>query len=145
MKNIKNISLNLGLKLDISINLDNDEVEIRACEATVLQASATNQQQKNAITHTISQTENHYGIITLGAKKSQLILMPIDKEIELEINDQKFDNSKQISTHKTVKGRVDGLTALYRQYSNELSVGSIVTVKYDTNNNILKIYTSNDC
>lgn len=49
-----------------------------------------------------------YGIITFGAKHQISNLLPKDTEIKVKWKDKEF----AAKSHKTVKGRIDGLTAL---------------------------------
>ncbi len=81
--------------------------------------------------HTISETENRYGILTLGAKSEVGGLIPIATEITIEIDGQRFIGPRPIITHRSARGRIDGLTQLYREFPEKFAVDTVLFASYD--------------
>lgn len=75
------------------------------------------------VTKTIGKTEVNYKIITCGVK------FPVPKGIPItvELNGRYY----QAKMHATTAGRIDGLTAMYRE--NNIQIGDIVTLTYYPN------------
>ena len=84
--------------------------------------------------HEIGTTEAKYGILTLG-KEARKLSMTIGTKISIEINGKVFKES--IMTHKSVTGRIDGMTAAYTE--KLLNVGEKIEVRYDAAKRILRI------
>lgn len=127
------IALNLELVVDPA-----GSVSVRSCEASVLKIQADDLVQAENTQHIIGPTEDRYGILTLGAKSAAGRLLPIATEIGIEIDGE---NCGLFKTHKNTRGRIDGLTVMYRKYRGKLYEGAVVDVTYDVGTSVLSITT----
>jgi len=139
MDTIKTISLSLNVVLTLSVNLSTNEVEVQDCDANIIKITNDDNIQIQCTEHQINETENHYGILTLGAKSSVGMLIPTATEITIELDDEEFISSKSITTHRSTRGRIDGLTQLFRTFPEKLAVGAILSVSYDPQTSILSL------
>lgn len=85
------------------------------------------------LSHVIRDTEAKYGILTFG-KEAKSIGMTIGTNITIEIDGKFF---KETMTHKSVTGRIDGMTAAYSK--GLLKNGEKIEVRYDMEGRILRI------
>ena len=85
------------------------------------------------LSHVIRDTEAKYGILTFG-KEAKSIGMTIGTNITIEIDGKFF---KETMTHKSVTGRIDGMTAAYSE--GLLKNGEKIEVRYDMEGRILRI------
>ena len=85
------------------------------------------------LSHVIRDTEAKYGIITFG-KEDKSIGMTIGTNITIEIDGKFF---KETMTHKSVTGRIDGMTAAYSE--GLLKNGEKIEVRYDMEGRILRM------
>ncbi|MDU5107771.1 hypothetical protein [Clostridium sp.] len=131
---MEKIRLNIDIKLEIDYDTINKEFIVVSCNPVIL-----NQNQSSMImTHTLSETQIKFGILTLGAKIGKNI--PKGKDILIKVNGNLYSSEKQIITHRSVKGRIDGLTAFYKTYDDFIA-GTSLQVDFDINNNILNLTT----
>ena len=79
------------------------------------------------IEKTIGNTDIKYNIITLGAK----FHIGFNEAVTICIENNKYE----LKTHKTVKGRIDGLKKLYTE--NNILFGDVLKVTYYKDNNII--------
>lgn len=77
----------------------------------------------------IGNTDITYGIITFGAK----FHIGFDMITTLEINGKSYP----CKTHKTVKGRIDGLKAMYAQ--NNIGLGDMLQATYHSSLNVITV------
>ena len=139
METIKKISLNLNVTAVLSINTITDEVEVTDCVANLINVINDGTNPVRFTEHKINETENRYGILTLGAKSAVGKLLPTVTEITIEIDGKKFVSERPIVTHKSTRGRIDGLTQLFREYKEKLEVGAVLIVSYDYQDSILTL------
>lgn len=139
MDTIKTISLNLNVSLSLSINTSTNEIEVKDCKANVINVINDDINKTKYTEHKINETQNRYGILTLGAKSAVGMLMPIATEITIEMDGKKFISEHPIVTHKSTRGRIDGLTQFFREYKEKFIVGAVLSVLYDPQNSILII------
>jgi len=139
MDKIKKISLNLNVSLVLSFNTLTNEVEVTNCVANITNITNDDTNQVRFTEHRIKETENRYGILTLGVKSSVGMLIPTGTEITIEIDGEKFISERPIVTHKSTRGRIDGLTQFFRENKEKLTVGAIIRVSYDPQNSTLTI------
>ena len=85
------------------------------------------------LSHVIRDTEAKYGILTFG-KEAKSIGMTIGTNITIEIDGKFF---KETMTHKSVTGRIDGMTAAYSE--GLLKNGEKIEVRYDMEGRILRM------
>lgn len=90
--------------------------------------------------HTIGKTEEKYNIITLGSKGYGK-LIPIDNDINIEIyyNDKLIEELNGIKTHSTKRGRIDGLSKIYKKYNSLFREEETFSYKYDLEKKLLII------
>ena len=105
-------------------------------EVTVKKVIPINTSVDNSeyLIHEIGDTESKYGILTMG-KEAKTIGMTIGTSITIEIDGKIFKES--IMTHKSVTGRIDGMTAAYSE--KLLNSGEKIEVRYDIEKRILRI------
>lgn len=116
----------------LQIIADIDEV---TKEVTVKKVIPINTAPKSeSIEHTITKGQAQYGILTLG-KNARSIGMTVGTEIAMEIDGNLLE--KRFTTHKTVTGRIDGLTSLYTE--GLLKGEETIQVQYNAGNRLLKI------
>lgn len=127
------------LEINLTIEYDVDKDEINLVSSDIKLKSKSIVEKNIEIEHKISETQFKFGILTLGAKSSIGKILPLATEVKLKINGEYYTN-KKISTHKSVRGRIDGLTDMYSCYP-ELKVGSTIKIEYDTSSKELIINT----
>jgi hypothetical protein len=76
-----------------------------------------------------------YGIITLGAKHAINLSMLKGTELRVKWNGREF----AAKSHKSIKGRIDGLTALIRQNPSHFKAGTTTEMHWDPSANTLEI------
>ena len=133
----KMISTNLEINLVLEYDIDNDELSLVSSDTKLKSASII--KKKISIEHQISETQYKFGILTLGAKNEIGKVLPLSTEIKIIVNGEYYKN-KTIISHKSVRGRIDGLTDMYN-CNPELKVGSSVYIIYDPDTKELMINT----
>lgn len=89
--------------------------------------------------HPLSTTQIKFGILTLGSRSSVGKQIPLGESITIQfVADGIITEEKQVTTHKTIKGRIDGLTSLYYKKSN-LTHSTKIKVRYIYDDKILQI------
>lgn len=131
---MEKIRLNIDVKLEVDYDSINNEFIVVSCNPVIQNPN----QSSMIMTHALSETQIKFGILTLGAKIGKNI--PKGKEILIQVNGIPYNSEKPIITHKSVKGRVDGLTGFYKTYDRFI-VGTILQVEFDVQNNILNLTT----
>lgn len=127
--------LEIDVKLEVIFNSENNEFSIVSCKPNI--SKKLNVDAQKTIKHTLTDTQIKFGILTLGSKNEVGKNIPLGTTIELKVNEE---NPIEITTHKTIRGRIDGLTKTYSKYP-ELVAGSEIEVSYDLNNYSLTIKT----
>ena len=89
--------------------------------------------------HHLSSTQIKFGILTLGSRSSVGKQIPLGESITVQfIEDGVIIEEKQVTTHKTIKGRIDGLTSLYYK-KRTLTDDTKVKIRYNYDDKILQI------
>lgn len=127
--------LEVDVKFEIIYNSAKDEFSIISCNPSISKKIEIN--TKKTIKHKLTKTQVKFGILTLGSRNDVGQNIPLGKTIELVVND---DKPIKITTHKTIKGRIDGLTKTYSKHP-ELVENTEIEVSFDVNNLILTIKT----
>ena len=117
--------------LQIIADIDENTKEVTVKKVIPINTSVNNEM---FLTRTLSDTEAKYGILTLG-KEAKNIGMTVGTNISIMIDGKVFRES--ITTHKSVVGRIDGMTAAYSE--KILNSGDKVEVRYDVTERILRI------
>lgn len=136
MKNII-INLEIILKVDKGNNINILEGNTRVLGVSILE-------EQNVLEHVISETENRYGILTLGSKSLVGKSMQKGTTIKINIKGKEFNSTRPIRTHRVTQGRIDGLTQLFRTFPEELGVGKKINVTYDSDNRTISIDSINE-
>ena len=123
--------MELNFMLQIIADYDENTKEVTVKKVIPINTSVDN---NKSLLHEIGDTESKYGILTLG-KEAKTIGMTIGTGIAIEIDGKIFKDS--IMTHKSVVGRIDGMTAAYSE--KILNRGDKIEVRYDIENRILRI------
>ena len=127
--------LEVDVKLEVIYNSLKDEFSIISCTPSIskkIEVDAT-----KTIRHKLTKTQVKFGILTLGSRNDVGQNIPLGETIELVVNN---NEPFKITTHKTIRGRIDGLTAVYAEQS-ELMEGIEIEVGFDLNKLILTIKT----
>lgn len=127
---------NLNVDIAFSYNSATNEYSIVSTKSDIRNIDIV--EKNEVVLHTITETQSKFGILTLGAKHGVGKILPISTEIAIKINGENYTD-KKIVTHKTVRGRIDGLTDLYSKFP-QLVAGKEISVEYEQNDKILKIY-----
>lgn len=125
------IKLNMDVKLEIEYDEVNGTFNVMSCIPIITNNSSA---LNSNFEHTLTETQTRYGILTLGSKFGNY--MPRGQEVEIEVNGVKYKDT--VVTHKTIKGRIDGLTKFYKEFS-DLKEGTALDIIYDAESKTLKI------
>lgn len=131
---MEKVRLNIDVRLEVDYDSINNEFIIVSCNPVIQNPN----KPSTAMIHTLSETQIKFGILTLGAKIGKNI--PKEKEISIQVNGKFFKSEKPIITHKSVKGRIDGLTSFYKTYDKFIT-GTKLKVQFDVGDSILKLTT----
>lgn len=129
------------LNLEIQYDTSTKECKVVSCTQEGKLEKQGNKGQGNRIEHVLGKSEVRYGILTLGTNNPVGDSIPKDSRITVKYRkDGKTIYKKEVNTHKSVKGRVNGLTEMYDKH-HELQEDAIIEVKYSLNDKILEIKT----
>lgn len=119
--------------LHLVADLDEKTNEVTIKKVIPINTSVDNNNE--FLKHIITKSEAKYGILTLGkdAKKIGITTNTFIKIVKIDENVVK----KDIKTHKTITGRLDGLTDLYSNHL--LSECDNIEVTFDIKKSILRI------
>ena len=132
----KLITADLTISMGISFDPSTGQLSITSTNQSI---SVSKIIEKNEVhIQTITNTQKKFGLLTLGARSVVGKKIPTGEVITLKFNGKEF-SGKKITTHKTTKGRVDGLSSLYSEYENNLKVGSKLEVKFDLKTKVLEL------
>lgn len=123
----------MNIKLEIELDFDPERKKVQVLSCVPISTEVSEYRD----VHILKATQVKFGILTLGGKKLGKII-PCQKQINLYI-DGKFYGV--VSTHKQVKGRIDGLTKLYKEYASQLYEGKEIFVTYKPKENSLFLDT----
>lgn len=122
------------LELEFVFNIDPENKEV-SIDSVRLKSARVHEKDEDIITkHTLTETQVKFGILTLGAKSSVGRMLPLGEEITIDYYGEKIP----AKTHRTVRGRIDGLTKFYSRHPELMPDTNIVAV-YDAEENVLKI------
>lgn len=120
------------LSIELSLSFDaNGDIIISNTDSNITKNSAAIIKEKR----TIVPSEIRYGIITFGAKSQITKRLLPDTAISVVYQGVTY----RATVHKTVKGRIDGLTALLSSDTKKFRVSHTIECKYDTSTNTLDI------
>lgn len=120
------------LAIEISLSHDaNGDIIISNLTSNVTKVAATVITEKR----TIVPSEIRYGILTLGARSNITKYLLTDTAISVVYQ----GHEHRVITHKSVRGRIDGLTALFASDTNKFRVTNTIDCAYDTSSNTLFI------
>lgn len=101
------------LELTIDISFNNSSIQVIHCQPTISKIEMRSTQPESMI-HKINYSEVTYGILTLG-KNAVTESLSIGDEIFIQIGED--SEPRKVKTHKTSRGRIDGLTRLFKEHS----------------------------
>lgn len=122
---IKTFDFLLNIKAEF--DTETQEINVVSCEPIITHRKIDKH-------HVISATEARFGILTLGANFKKTHGLPLNHPISLVFEGKTYEN---IKTHKSVSGRIDGLTRFYNE--SKLDEGIELLVDYDAKLSILKL------
>jgi len=125
------VKMEFNFMLQIIADMDENTKEVTVKKVIPINTSVD---YSEPLLHEINNTESKYGILTLG-KAAKTIGMTIGTNISIEINGQIF--KENVMTHKSVTGRIDGMTVAYSE--KLLNKGDKIEVRYDVAKRILRI------
>lgn len=123
--------MEFSFMLQIIADIDENTKAVTVKRVIPINTSVENNEY---LVHEISDTESKYGILTLG-KDAKRMGMTLGTNITIEIEGKMF--KKNITTHKSVIGRIDGMTAAFQK--KLLSKKTKIEVRYDVEKRILRI------
>lgn len=123
--------MEFNFMLQIIADIDENTKEVTVKKVIPINTSV---KKSEYLIHPIGESESKYGILTLG-KEAKTIGMTIGTNIAIEIDGKMFKES--IMTHKSVIGRIDGITAAYSE--KLLNKGEKIELRYDVEKRILRI------
>ncbi|MBQ6696284.1 MAG: hypothetical protein IJN16_06230 [Lachnospiraceae bacterium] len=122
--------MEFNFMLQIIADIDEKTKAVTVKKVILFNSSVENSEH---LSHVIRDTEAKYGILTFG-KEAKSIGMTIGTNITIEIDGKFF---KETMTHKSVTGRIDGMTAAYSE--GLLKNGEKIEVRYDMEGRILRM------
>lgn len=125
------------IDLDVSYNSKSNELEVVNCSAKTLERIKS--EDTSDVRHRLTETQFNFGILTLGSKGIGS-LMPLNESINVKlfVNDV-LRSEKLCNTHSSSKGRVNGLTKIYKDNNDVINSNSIIKVDYNPSEKELKI------
>ena len=127
--------LEVDVKIEIIYDSTKDEFNIISCNPSI--SNKVEIDAKKTIRHKLTKTQVKFGILTLGSKNDVGQNIPLGESIRLVFNE---DEPITITSHKTIRGRIDGLTRIYSEHP-ELVEDMVVEVSFDISNLTLTIKT----
>lgn len=130
----KDISISLNLELEI--DTDTCEVAVKSCAINSTPTQVGLHSSKLMCTHVVTETERKYGILTIGSRSSVGSAIGVAENLQVDINGSSV---AVVTTHKKVRGRIDGLTRLFGEFSDLFSPGNTLFLSYDLTTKVLEI------
>lgn len=128
--------LNVTIDLQLDYDKETDQIRVLSCNPVVQNSTLVSP----VIQHELTETQVKFGILTLGKKMSAYL--PQGTEIEIYIDGENaIGENKFLKTHSQVKGRIDGLTKMFKKYSEKLQPGIELDISYDSAKKRLSIQT----
>lgn len=127
--------LDINVKIEVVYDSQKEEFKVISCIPKISEKKKID--TTKTIIHEITETQKKFGILTLGSKNAIGEILPKEKSIRIKFNGEEYTD-RRVSTHKTTKGRIDGLTSLYAKYP-EIQVGTKMEISFDVKTNILDI------
>ena len=114
----------LDIKLRVDYNPDTESLEIKEFEL-IRQEKISNESvyQKQ---HRLTETQERYGIFTFGKS----LPVPLGTEITFIAKKDGVEKRYYVKSHRTIKGRIDGLRQFYKDFAETLKIDDSYAVKY---------------
>lgn len=134
---VNNYIFKLQVDLDLAYDIKSNELEVVNCSAKTLEKIKVI--DSSFVQHKLTETQFNFGILTLGSKGLGA-LIPLNETINVKffVNNV-LKTEKLCNTHSSSKGRINGLTKIYKDNNNVIDSNSIIKVDYDPLKKELKI------
>lgn len=129
----------INFTIEMLYDADKDEFKIIETKPDIKKIETI--ETKNSIEHEVTDTEYRYGILLLGAKNEVGSSIPLDTEVKVKVNGEIYGRAK---SHKKIKGRIDGLSHIFKLITNDLINNPKITISFDLENKILEIITEKE-
>ncbi|SHM72160.1 hypothetical protein SAMN05660826_01767 [Caldanaerovirga acetigignens] len=130
----RNVKASIVLEVEFLFNIDLENEDLSIDSVKLKSVRMQGKKEDETTIHTLTETQVKFGILTLGAKSSVGKVMPLGEEIIIDYYGEKIT----AKTHRTVKGRIDGLTRFYLSHP-ELKPDTKITALFDSEGKVLKI------
>jgi hypothetical protein len=134
----------MKFKVDIEVNIEaiynteTEEFQIISCKPHIYKKEDVDDEEY--LIHLLSKTQYNFGILTLGAKSVVGRQLPPNETVTIKFFEGKKEiDERTIRTHKTVKGRLDGLTSFYAS-NPDINENTEFKIKYISDTKTLEIY-----
>ena len=129
--------LDIQLNLKILYNSNTDEIEILTSTSKILNKEDYKKKKWQELK--VTETMINYGLLTLGSRSEIDSLLKKGEQLQFNfIENDSVVFKKEITTHKTVGGRVDKLKEWFKLYPN-IKPNTILLVNYEIQNKILQV------
>lgn len=123
----------LDIKLCLDYDPNTESISLKRFEL-VKQEKISDNSDPYCKNHLITDTQERYSILTLGKS------MPIPLGCEITFIAKEINGNEkiyQIRSHRTIKGRLDGLRQFYKDFEGVLKIGNSYAVEYNTKDNVV--------
>lgn len=132
------MKLDINVKLTLNFNSQNKQFKVLSCIPIIPNPLF----KPTSITHTLTETQIKFGILTLGKTLRQYI--PVHHSINIFLNNTILQTENPLKTHKSVNGRINGLTQLYKHYPDVFYANAILNVSFNAKNDQLLLFTTSE-
>lgn len=115
----------LEIKLRVDYNPDTESLAIKEFDL-IHQSKISNESVPYKKTHELTDSQERYGILTLGASMP----IPTGSTIHFIAKKDKIEKKYCAKSHRTVKGRIDGLRQFFKDFESVLQINSSYEVEY---------------
>jgi len=135
----ENIEFCFQLNVRASYNPVSGKVTVLSCTPVEESEQVSKQVPSARFRHELTRTQKNYFILTLGAKFAKAYHFPKAADITVQVNGIPYPSP--VRTHKTVSGRIDGLSGLYQtpEFADTLSQDAVF-VTYSEEERVLEIW-----
>ncbi len=127
------MNIKLNLSVEVMFNQETGVTEVISCKT---QGSIEEDSKIVTMELALTETQVKFGILTLGARSMIGRILPPAKDLQVLYMGQ--DKRYPAKTHKSVKGRIDGITSFYNQHTF-LTPGSKVKISYNKENALISV------
>lgn len=127
------------VNLDLEFSYDEEKESLEFLGANAKSIDKVDIKKNNYKIHQLSDTQVNFGIITMGSKGIGELIPLSDKITVKFYRKDKLISQKECKTHSKTRGRVDGLTSIYKENKDIINSSTILNLEYDPTYKVLKI------